>query len=339
MYRKKKQSFLIKAAVILLSILMISTSAIGLINRDVTIIVETDQPQYYPGETVYITGRILENGTGVPSSIYCVTIFDPDGNMTTGICGITDPQGNFSWDFTLLSDVILGTYEIFFEAHQFEINVTIYFEVVSTTIVVDAHGPYEGTAGESVSFYGDVTGGKTPYTWQWDFGDEQTSEEQNPDHIYAEAGEYIATLTVTDKGDYQGDDTAIVTINASENLPPNDPEIDGPASGKSGVSQTYDIVTTDPDTDNVKYVIEWGDDTSTTTEFSESGEEIQVTHTWDEDGTYIIRVKAIDVHLAESNWTTLEVSMPYIQSFENSRFKILNLFFEILQSLFHTLGT
>ncbi len=33
-------------------------------------------------------------------------------------------------------------------------------------------------------------------TWSWDFGDGNTSTEQNPFHIYAEEGEYLVTLTI-----------------------------------------------------------------------------------------------------------------------------------------------
>ena len=34
--------------------------------------------------------------------------------------------------------------------------------------------------------------------WQWDFGDGNTSNEQNPVHVYEGAGYYVATLTATD---------------------------------------------------------------------------------------------------------------------------------------------
>jgi hypothetical protein len=36
-------------------------------------------------------------------------------------------------------------------------------------------------------------------SWLWDFGDGQTSTEQNPVHVYESGGYYIATLTATDK--------------------------------------------------------------------------------------------------------------------------------------------
>ena len=43
---------------------------------------------------------------------------------------------------------------------------------------------------------------------------------------------------------------------------------------------------------------------------SVSGEEITVSHTWDEKGDYIIRCKAKDIHDAESDWGSLQVEMP-----------------------------
>ena len=43
--------------------------------------------------------------------------------------------------------------------------------------------------------------------WHWDFGDGQTSTEQNPVHVYAESGYYMATLTASDKnGNTASDD-------------------------------------------------------------------------------------------------------------------------------------
>ena len=48
---------------------------------------------------------------------------------------------------------------------------------------------------QSVSTEGDIT------SWEWNFGDGETSTEANPNHTYAEAGIYEVTLTiVTDEG-------------------------------------------------------------------------------------------------------------------------------------------
>ena len=54
---------------------------------------------------------------------------------------------------------------------------------------------FNSTDGKQVAFQG-LTHSAT--SWAWDFGDGNTSTEQNPVHVYAEGGYYLATLTVTD---------------------------------------------------------------------------------------------------------------------------------------------
>ncbi len=48
-----------------------------------------------------------------------------------------------------------------------------------------------------------------PTSWLWDFGDGNTSTEQNPVHIYTEPGQFVAELTVTNK---IGSERANITI-------------------------------------------------------------------------------------------------------------------------------
>jgi len=52
--------------------------------------------------------------------------------------------------------------------------------------------------GERVRFDADVAGGIAPYSFEWDFGDGDTSTEDRPRHAYRSPGTYTATLTVTD---------------------------------------------------------------------------------------------------------------------------------------------
>jgi hypothetical protein len=94
------------------------------------------------------------------------------------------------------------------------------------------------------------------------------------------------------------------------NEPPNTPTITGETNGSKQTLYNYTIKTTDADQNNVKYYIDWGDNTHTLTDLYESGEEIIVSHTWDTKGIYSIKVKAIDENYAESDWTTLAVTMP-----------------------------
>ena len=100
-------------------------------------------------------------------------------------------------------------------------------------------------------------------------------------------------------------------MTASANSPPNKPTITGQINGKPGVEYEYIFAATDPDGDDINYIIDWCScgDTITIGPYM-SGEEVVVSNSWDEQGTYIIKAKAKDVHEAESDWATLEVSMP-----------------------------
>ncbi|KYK32147.1 MAG: hypothetical protein AYK22_09290 [Thermoplasmatales archaeon SG8-52-3] len=80
------------------------------------------------------------------------------------------------------------------------------------------------------------------------------------------------------------------------NSPPGPPEISGPDSGKPGTEYDYNFKATDPDDDPVMYFIDWGDDTTEWTEFSDSGEQITLKHTWNEEGNYLIKAKSKDIN-------------------------------------------
>jgi len=102
-----------------------------------------------------------------------------------------------------------------------------------------------------------------------------------------------------------------MNVNIGDNLPPENPSINGPSSGKTGVEQEYIVVTIDPENNNVYYFIDWGDGTdSAWVGPYESDEEVTVKHTWLEKGKYTLKVKAKDTYDSESDWTTLEVTMP-----------------------------
>jgi hypothetical protein len=106
-----------------------------------------------------------------------------------------------------------------------------------------------------------------------------------------------------------GPEWYFTTIRAPNN-PPNKPTIVGKINGKIGTSYDYTIQTTDPNQDDVQYYIDWGDNNTTITGLNQSGEEIIVSYKWNTEGTYNIKVKAIDEYYAESDWVTLEITMP-----------------------------
>jgi PKD repeat protein len=59
---------------------------------------------------------------------------------------------------------------------------------------------------------GATAGGKTGYTYAWDFDDSQTSTDTNPTHSYTDSDTYNVTLTVTDDLGNTDDATVTVTV-------------------------------------------------------------------------------------------------------------------------------
>ena len=87
--------------------------------------------------------------------------------------------------------------------------------------------PVTGTAPLTVNFDGEATDfdGQPgdPLTYQWDFGvpgtTEDTSTEQDPTFIYERAGNYTATLTVTDPTGQRGRASVEVQVTSGEECP------------------------------------------------------------------------------------------------------------------------
>jgi hypothetical protein len=95
-----------------------------------------------------------------------------------------------------------------------------------------------------------------------------------------------------------------------ENNPPNAPDVNGPDRGNPEIEYEYTFNSTDPDGDPVMYFVDWGDNKTEWTEFSDSGQEILLKHTWLKNGDYLIRAKSKDINNAESDWTEIEMLIP-----------------------------
>lgn len=104
--------------------------------------------------------------------------------------------------------------------------------------------------------------------------------------------------------------TDLLFVTYWEDYCPDTPIIDGPSVGKAQERYNYKISTDDPEGDEVKYQIDWGDGIiSNWFGPYKSGEEVEIEHQWAYEDDYTIQVKARDVYGAESGWTSLEISM------------------------------
>jgi outer membrane protein assembly factor BamB len=90
----------------------------------------------------------------------------------------------------------------------------------------------------------------------------------------------------------------------AENQPPIGGNISGPLYGRPGENYTFCLSVTDPESDEVFCLWDWGDgnDSGWLGPYA-SGEEICASYAWSCDGIYIIRVKLKDDLGAESEWS------------------------------------
>jgi hypothetical protein len=92
---------------------------------------------------------------------------------------------------------------------------------------------------------------------------------------------------------------------------PTIPEIKGDTSGKAGKEITYTFSSTDTIGNDLYYYVEWGDG-----EIDEwvgpfvSGEAVELTHVWNEEGNYSIKAQAKSSKDVLSNWGTLPITIP-----------------------------
>jgi len=173
------------------------------------------------------------------------------------------------------------------------------------------------------------------YGWDWNGDDTidewsdyfQSGEIIRTSYKWLVAGDYDIKVLVEDIVGEKSDFSEILTINIS-NLPPDKPEIYGTTSGKKGQTYSFNFSSLDPNGDNIYIMILWYDnypDAQWDGPYY-SSEIIMKNYSWAEDGIYNIQVKSKDIYGDESEWNTLEVTMP--------KQKIFNQFPKILLWLF-----
>ncbi|KYK31336.1 MAG: hypothetical protein AYK22_07980 [Thermoplasmatales archaeon SG8-52-3] len=99
---------------------------------------------------------------------------------------------------------------------------------------------------------------------------------------------------------------------ATGNYPPENLVVNGPLTGKQNIFYNYTVSATDPDEDDMlRFTFEWGDGTSTTTDYIESGNSTTVSHKWSTYGLYQLKVTAKDNFSAQIS-KTLSVQIDVI---------------------------
>jgi hypothetical protein len=128
------------------------------------------------------------------------------------------------------------------------------------------------------------------------------------------------------------------TTEKEPNQQPSSPDIDGPSQGSAGKELCWTFHSDDPENNDVKYIIDWGDENVTETDFYQSCTPIEICHTYSQDGTYVITAIAEDTKEARSDESTFEVIIPRSRTIFNPLFlkiyeRIL-IIFPIIESIF-----
>lgn len=147
----------------------------------------------------------------------------------------------------------------------------------------------------------DPDGAADIISYAWTFGDNGTSTEANPTHVYAAAGTYTVTLTATDvAGANSTPFTKQVTVTAAPANQNPVANFDLPVDCVAGTPCGFHSTSTDPDGTIATTAWEFGDaGTATGTD---------ATHTYAAAGSYTVKVTVTD-NLAGTAFTTKQLNV------------------------------
>ncbi|HXI33486.1 MAG TPA: PKD domain-containing protein [Gemmatimonadales bacterium] len=118
-------------------------------------------------------------------------------------------------------------------------------------------------------------------TYSWDFGDGQTSAQQNPSHTYAAAGTYTVALTVTDNQSATNTTSQPVTVSAA-----NQPPAAAFTSSCSALSCSFTNGSSDPDGSIASQAWTFGD--------GATSQAVSPSHSYAAAGTYSATLQVTD---------------------------------------------
>jgi parallel beta-helix repeat protein len=119
--------------------------------------------------------------------------------------------------------------------------------------------------------------------WTWDFGDGNTSNEQNPKHAYGHTGLYNVTLTISDS---QKENASIMVQIEVKNVPPTANFSWNPSSPNTQESIHFSDMSFDIDGSILNWTWNFGD--------GYSSKNKNTSHIYRENGVYIVKLTVTD---------------------------------------------
>lgn len=122
--------------------------------------------------------------------------------------------------------------------------------------------------------------------------------------------------------DTQWDEFLKTLLGIAYNTAPEPPEINGPGEIYKEEATEFQFKAHDPDGDELWYYVDWGDETTTTWDGPyASDEQITISHTYQQEGSYSISAKVKDTSDAESEMVTLPVTISKTKFSPSSQIK------------------
>jgi outer membrane protein assembly factor BamB len=260
---------------------------------------------------------------------------DPDGDSVAYLFDWGDGS-NLNWtqlvpNGATVTDthrwVLPGTYIIRAKAKDSDGDTSAFSSGISLTLdTIPSNAPYQpqpptgpstGIVGIAYTFSAvttDPDDDSVAYQFDWDDGTSKEWSALVPSgtlvslpHTFNGQGSYNVKVLAKDNTNLSSlwSESHSITI-APANSPPNTPAPPrGPASGINATSYTFYATTTDPDTDRVYYKFDWGD--GNVSNWSQipinSGDTASMNHSFANEGTYQVKVKAKDELNYESGWS------------------------------------
>src|SRR2546428_7175010 len=148
------------------------------------------------------------------------------------------------------------------------------------------YSPSSTQAGEPVTFTASASGGTSPFTFSWSFGDGSTGTGSPVPHTYSSVGSYTTALTVKDSSTPLKTATSQKTVSATSPPPPISVTFTlNPSSPDAGQSISF-IASAFGGAPPYSYSWSYGD--------GSAGTGLQVTHTYNSDGTYQVTLTVAD---------------------------------------------
>lgn len=143
----------------------------------------------------------------------------------------------------------------------------------------------------------------------WEFNDGTVKEGEIITHSFDEKGDYGVILTVKDnRGAINSTKTKVSVV--QPNNPPTKPIINGTLLGEVNILYDFTILSYDLDGDNIRYFVDWGDESKINSQFVENGTEMIFQYSWNKSGSYTISVKTFDGYaFSETNEIIIDIGV------------------------------